>query len=146
MTALKLTLFLLCVVAIAQATAVFNPREYSKKTAICRASRRGLTEETVDIHISTFIPVKCLGTNADDEDLSLEYVDINPTASETLLMVHGWPGLWSTWSRQILGFKVSNIKSPLQMQMFLTIPNYRMITAYFCLTCEVSAIRLIQEQ
>jgi soluble epoxide hydrolase/lipid-phosphate phosphatase len=37
----------------------------------------------------------------------VDYVDINPDAgvNRTLLLVHGWPGLWSTWSHQIRHFK-----------------------------------------
>lgn len=36
----------------------------------------------------------------------IEYVDINPEGRTTLLMVHGWPSLWSTWSNQIQEFRV----------------------------------------
>jgi soluble epoxide hydrolase / lipid-phosphate phosphatase len=35
----------------------------------------------------------------------LAYVDVNPSAAQTLLFVHGWPSLWSTWSNQILAFQ-----------------------------------------
>ncbi|KAF8960273.1 Alpha/Beta hydrolase protein [Flammula alnicola] len=71
---------------IVQATATpFKPSEYPKETAHCKAIRRGEVDEIVDIQ--------------------LKYVDINPDASTTLLMVHGWPSLWSTWSKQIEEFK-----------------------------------------
>ena len=36
----------------------------------------------------------------------VEYVDVNPYATTTILMVHGWPSLWSSWGRQIEHFKV----------------------------------------
>jgi soluble epoxide hydrolase/lipid-phosphate phosphatase len=36
----------------------------------------------------------------------LDYVDLNPSASTSIIFVHGWPGLWSTWSNQILEFQV----------------------------------------
>ena len=40
----------------------------------------------------------------------IEYTHIvNPGASRTLLLVHGWPSLWSSWSNQILHFGVSVI-------------------------------------
>lgn len=35
------------------------------------------------------------------------WVDLNPEAERALLLVHGWPGLWSTWSNQIEEFRVS---------------------------------------
>lgn len=37
----------------------------------------------------------------------VDYVDINPDAgaNRTLLLVHGWPGLWSIWSNQIQHFQ-----------------------------------------
>ncbi|KAG5638231.1 hypothetical protein H0H81_001105 [Sphagnurus paluster] len=63
----------------------FNPRAYSKHVAACNATRRAPESETVE--------------------LKLRYVDINPSATKTMLMVHGWPGLWSTWSNQIEEFK-----------------------------------------
>ena len=37
----------------------------------------------------------------------LDYVDVNPSADDTILMVHGWPGLWSNWVNQIREFEVS---------------------------------------
>ncbi|KAG8788321.1 hypothetical protein FRC15_004904 [Serendipita sp. 397] len=35
----------------------------------------------------------------------MSYVNINPTATRTLLMVHGWPGLWTIFSNQILHYQ-----------------------------------------
>jgi len=41
-----------------------------------------------------------------------DYVDINPTAEKTLLLVHGWPAVWSSWRNQILEFEVSSSSLP----------------------------------
>ncbi|KAF8226853.1 alpha/beta-hydrolase [Tricholoma matsutake] len=65
--------------------AQFKPADYSKRVATCKAEKRTPEPEVVDIN--------------------LRYVDINPQADKTLLMVHGWPGLWSTWSNQIQEFE-----------------------------------------
>lgn len=64
--------------------AKFSPKSYPKSVATCPAINRA-TNETVE--------------------LQLHYVDINPKAETTLIMVHGWPSLWSTWSNQILEFQ-----------------------------------------
>ena len=40
-----------------------------------------------------------------------DYVDVNPTASNSIVLVHGWPSLWSTWSNQIQALQV-RIKCP----------------------------------
>ncbi|KAG6811966.1 hypothetical protein H0H92_005070 [Tricholoma furcatifolium] len=64
----------------------FNPKGFSKSEATCPALKRTPQKtETVEI--------------------TLRYVDINPHAEQTIIMVHGWPGLWSTWSNQIKEFK-----------------------------------------
>ncbi|KAI0059348.1 alpha/beta-hydrolase [Artomyces pyxidatus] len=62
---------------------VFNVREYPKRIATCKATNRALGEEV---------------------DIQLHYVDINPQAEKTIIMVHGWPGLWSSWKYQIEEF------------------------------------------
>jgi hypothetical protein len=36
----------------------------------------------------------------------IDYVDVNPTAEKSIIMVHGWPSLWSSWGYQIEEFKV----------------------------------------
>ncbi|KAF8335589.1 alpha/beta-hydrolase [Amanita rubescens] len=62
----------------------FNPRAYeatASKIATCNAIKRTVSPSSTD------------------------YVDINPTARTTILMVHGWPADWSTWSYQIEEFK-----------------------------------------
>ncbi|KAL7414326.1 Alpha/Beta hydrolase protein [Mrakia frigida] len=38
-------------------------------------------------------------------EIEIHYVDINPTAEKTLLLVHGWPAVWSSWRNQILEFE-----------------------------------------
>ncbi|KAF9494512.1 alpha/beta-hydrolase [Pleurotus eryngii] len=63
-------------------TWAFDPRSYSKQVATCPGVLRTSEGNTV-------------------VDLHLRYVDINPSAKRTILMVHGWPSLWSSWSNQI---------------------------------------------
>ncbi|GLB45925.1 putative alpha beta-hydrolase [Lyophyllum shimeji] len=81
-----LTVALTLLSALHSADAHFNPREHPRKVATCKARKR--TPEPATII-----------------ELSLEYVDINPNAQKTIMMVHGWPSLWSTWSNQIQEFK-----------------------------------------
>ncbi|KAF8549292.1 alpha/beta-hydrolase, partial [Imleria badia] len=57
--------------------AVFNPGEYSINAVTCPAIDKVLNQ-TVDI--------------------TIEYIDVNPSAKTTILMVHGWPSLWSSIS------------------------------------------------
>lgn len=60
----------------------FDPYSYKKKYTTCKAvERAGGTEKKID--------------------LKLAYLDINPTANRTLIMVHGWPSLWTTYRHQI---------------------------------------------
>ncbi|KAH9949141.1 alpha/beta-hydrolase [Amylocystis lapponica] len=65
-------------------TVSFSPRDFPKKVATCKAINRA-SEELKDIEI--------------------HYVEINPGAERTLLMVHGWPSLWHSWKFQIDEFK-----------------------------------------
>ncbi|TFY76836.1 hypothetical protein EWM64_g7177 [Hericium alpestre] len=62
----------------------FNPRDYTKKVATCKAVNRAEGKEV---------------------DIQLHYVDVNPEAKQTLLLVHGWPSLWSSWKYQIQEFQ-----------------------------------------
>jgi len=71
--------------AIQGNVSAFNPLNYAKSAARCIATRRE--------------PV------LQDVLIELKYVEINPDAPNTLLMVHGWPSLWSTWSNQIEEFQ-----------------------------------------
>lgn len=88
----------------------FDPRGYSKTIATCKAVKRDQEEhETVDIHLraslTALVASRCRALIL----VSLifpGYVNINPSAPTTLIMVHGWPSLWSTWSNQITEFKV----------------------------------------
>ncbi|KAJ6473210.1 alpha/beta-hydrolase [Mycena sanguinolenta] len=71
-----------------KASPAFNPRAYQKSIAACQATNRaGGHETTVEINLS--------------------YVNINSNAktSLNLILVHGWPSLWSTWSNQIQEFE-----------------------------------------
>ncbi|KIJ59773.1 hypothetical protein HYDPIDRAFT_183893 [Hydnomerulius pinastri MD-312] len=62
----------------------FDPTQYAFNSVKCPAIDRALGK-----HV----------------DINIEYVDINPAAKTTILMVHGWPSLWSSWGQQIDGFK-----------------------------------------
>jgi soluble epoxide hydrolase/lipid-phosphate phosphatase len=72
---------LLPLLALALAAAAFDPRAYEQhfRTAHCPASS---------------------SSNA-TASLALHYADLNPAASKTLLLVHGWPSLWASWKHQI---------------------------------------------
>ncbi|QDS69463.1 hypothetical protein FKW77_006186 [Venturia effusa] len=56
--------------------------------------------------------VKCPATDRSDPanpkpiagGLKLAYLDINPHANKTLVLVHGWPSLWTTYREQIKYF------------------------------------------
>jgi soluble epoxide hydrolase/lipid-phosphate phosphatase len=85
MIALQLTLLLATSVASALATELFNPYTYTKKFASCQGVERTSTPPEK-------IPLK------------LGYIDINPQAKKTLVLVHGWPSLWTTYREQIQHF------------------------------------------
>ncbi|KZT13278.1 alpha/beta-hydrolase [Laetiporus sulphureus 93-53] len=62
----------------------FRPQDLPKKVAHCKALNRATHRlKDIDIH----------------------YVDVNPEAGRTLLMVHGWPSLWHSWKYQVEEFK-----------------------------------------
>ncbi|KAF8889212.1 Alpha/Beta hydrolase protein [Mucidula mucida] len=69
---------------LAPLTLAFNHRAYNRQTATCKALNRA-TNTQVDIELS--------------------YIDVNPTGKTTLILVHGWPSIWSTWARQIEAFE-----------------------------------------
>ncbi|KAF9653905.1 alpha/beta-hydrolase [Thelephora ganbajun] len=51
---------------------------------------------------------RCPAVNrATDETkaIDIHYVEVNPRAKDTLIFVHGWPGIWSIWKHQINEFK-----------------------------------------
>lgn len=96
-------LLLLCAGAMEGNVSAFNPSNYAKSAARCIATRRAPVQEDVLIELSTFLrPLSSVST----PNRYLEYVEINTDAPTTLLMVHGWPSLWSTWSKQIEEFQV----------------------------------------
>lgn len=76
---------LLVTTTFAAKSSGFDPKGYPKHSVTCKAVKRNAGEAIVDINLS--------------------YVDINPSAKKTLIMVHGWPSLWSTWVYQIQEFK-----------------------------------------
>lgn len=68
----------------------FDPHQYEQheRNAQCPAILRGAEGDSV-------------------VDININYVDIQPSTNpkETLVLVHGWPGMWSTWGRQIVHFQ-----------------------------------------
>ncbi|KAF8604921.1 alpha/beta-hydrolase [Ceratobasidium sp. AG-I] len=64
----------------------FNPKRFRKRKVQCFAWDRSTDPWTENL-------------------LDITWVDLNPEAERTLLFVHGWPGLWSTWSNQIEEFR-----------------------------------------
>lgn len=67
-------------------TLPFNPYFFPKQHVSCPAiDHRGTPNET-------------------STSLNLSYLDINPSAEKTLIMLHGWPSLWTTYRHQIERF------------------------------------------
>ncbi|KZV87944.1 alpha/beta-hydrolase [Exidia glandulosa HHB12029] len=46
-------------------------------------------------------PQRVANCESEGHSLDIHYVDINPDGHRNLVLVHGWPGLWSTWANQI---------------------------------------------
>ena len=81
----------------------FRPQDLPKKAASCKALNRA-TNELTDIDLG-----QCWRPRSQWRQLTTmhtEYVDVNPNAERTILMVHGWPSLWHSWKYQIEEFKV----------------------------------------
>ncbi|KAF9027539.1 alpha/beta-hydrolase [Hymenopellis radicata] len=79
---------LLSALLLAPLALAFDPRAYSRQTATCKALNRATNTEV---------------------DIKLSYIDVNPTGKTTLILVHGWPSIWSTWARQIEEFEASRL-------------------------------------
>lgn len=75
---------LVVVVAGKAAPHAVDPRAFHAKTVSCDALLRPELESN---------------------KIQLSYVDVNPDADKTLLMVHGWPSLWHSWKYQIEEFR-----------------------------------------
>lgn len=79
-------IFLLITLIPSAQSLPFNPYLYPKHHTTCAATdHRNTTNET---------PIS----------LSLSYLDINPLAEKTLILLHGWPSLWTTYRNQIERF------------------------------------------
>lgn len=96
----------------------FNPYDYEplKHTAHCKAlNRKEGKVKDIDIRTSTFVLLSLWtppGYKRLTNFLLTGYVDINDESSPerpTILMVHGWPSLWSSWSNQIEEFRVRTL-------------------------------------
>lgn len=88
-----------CVVALAAGSPiqpnVFDPFLYKLKTTQCRAVDHATGASKM---------------------IDIEYLSVNPKAKRTVVLVHGFPSLWSVWGPQILAF--SN-------DFHLIVPNLR---------------------
>ena len=95
-----LAIALLCGPAVAQ-----FPFTGKHKTASCTAVNRAIDEATTieirELRLQEYLPSALTPLLRE-----IDYVDVNPKAKETLVLVHGWPGIWSTWKHQIDEFKV----------------------------------------
>jgi len=97
----------------AHAQEAFNPHLYEqfKQKASCKALNRhggeGVPDEVhIDISRSSPDANQCPEhLSSTDSPRLVGYVNINPSASRTMLMVHGWPAMWTTWSKQIPYFE-----------------------------------------
>lgn len=101
---LALISFALAVLAGEGGAYAFDPRAYDAeagKLATCDAIERTATLEwTPDGR-----PFDLVIEREEHVPIQLYYVDINPSAEKTILMVHGWPAVWSVWGYQIEEFK-----------------------------------------
>jgi len=89
----------------------FDPNQYPRKTVLCPATRRLPTPKQVQIELSISTVIS---SSVGDTDLIIcpGYVDIGHPSQNTIMMVHGWPSIWSTWARQIAILQV-NIRKKL---------------------------------
>ncbi|KDQ15549.1 hypothetical protein BOTBODRAFT_65259 [Botryobasidium botryosum FD-172 SS1] len=85
MRSLAFTLSALFVISTTAIGEPFHPRDYPKKYAECDAVHRGGVAHAIT-------------------KIEIEYVEVNPSGKRTLVLVHGWPSLWSSWSNQIQEF------------------------------------------
>ncbi|KXN91140.1 Bifunctional epoxide hydrolase 2 [Leucoagaricus sp. SymC.cos] len=102
------TLYLtICVVlSLISLARAFDPYSYPLKSVQCDAVRREPTLEQVKIEMSAYIHLfLTVNSLAHNGELWTGYVDVGDTSFPTILMVHGWPSIWSTWSKQIEAFE-----------------------------------------
>ncbi|KAF5363493.1 hypothetical protein D9756_001039 [Leucocoprinus leucothites] len=83
-------MFMSVIFSLSSYTLAFDPYKYPRKTLQCDAVRREPVLEQVKIDLS--------------------YVDIGDAAHEAIIMIHGWPSVWSTWSRQIEALENENYR------------------------------------
>jgi len=69
-------------IAFAVTPHAFHPDSYHKKFVNCSAVDRSTNPPSPN-------------------HLNLAYIDVNPTAKKTLILVHGWPSMWTTYRNQI---------------------------------------------
>ncbi|KAM6489264.1 alpha/beta-hydrolase [Amanita muscaria] len=86
----------------------FDPRAYDAeggKEAACDAVKRTVTLSRTAKGAISKSKDALVVENEETVTIQIRYIDINPTAEKTILMIHGWPGMWSTWAYQIEEFK-----------------------------------------
>ena len=91
--------------ALASGGHAFHPGAFPKRVAPCKGLNR---KENVMKDIEIRMYYRSLRCRRILMRTNLDYVDVNPSADDTILMVHGWPGLWSNWIHQIREFEVSD--------------------------------------
>ncbi len=94
----------------------FHPSSYQKQFVQCNAIDRS-------------------GSQPQNITLKLGYIDVNPTAKKTIVMLHGWPSLWTTYRNQVytksvLAERIDELTFALKIQEFgseyrLIIPEHR---------------------
>ena len=101
------TFLLYCLSAFyARSAVAFDPRIHSKHVAHCPGvNRKDERDVTLDLR-ACFTSLFCSHGLTMCWYVRADYVDTNPGASETIIMLHGWPGLWSNWGKQIEMLKV----------------------------------------
>ncbi|KIJ53671.1 hypothetical protein M422DRAFT_25492, partial [Sphaerobolus stellatus SS14] len=86
------------------------------KESLANAPSEGPLKFSIPLKLKEYLPyqrlARCSAINrsetGDSATVQLQYVHIvNPNATRTLLLVHGWPSIWSTWSNQIAHFASS---------------------------------------
>lgn len=111
------------------AVSVFNPGGFDINAVACPAIDRVLNQ-TVNITIGEYnVAYMRFKFAMILISRGVEYVDINPSAKTAILMVHGWPSLWSSWARQIEHFKA--FRMTLQMNGRPSCVCFRTIIAWW---------------
>ena len=104
-------LILSLAVSAVRPEALFDPWSYPESNTRCAAIDRSTegSEKSVDINISTSVTAELPSRFCQLSYPCLsDYIEVNRKAMSkgTLIMLHGWPGIWSVWARQVSAFQV----------------------------------------